>query len=172
MLKHLRTYRSTALTLAGLACFVAASPAKAELHSQSKELVVMEPHDFPEQAQELGNSRFLHADTAGNTYLYVEQQGGARLSVFKVTDPAAIQLVSSTPLTTTGPFDSFVHWMAMRNWFVFVMGKERPSWTCTGEASKPPHGSGACGSRPDHAARGNRLFRSQRAIQLRSSRTP
>jgi hypothetical protein len=65
----------------------------------------MEAHDLPEQAQVAGNSLFLHSDNAGNTCLYVEQQHGARLSVFDVTDPARIKLVVSTPLAAEGAFD-------------------------------------------------------------------
>jgi hypothetical protein len=65
----------------------------------------MESRDLPEQAQTPGNSLFLHSDNAGSTYLYVEQQLGARLSVFDVTDPARIKLVVSTPLATDGGFD-------------------------------------------------------------------
>src|SRR6202051_3159138 len=81
------------------------SPAEAEIHSRSKDLVVMEARDLPEQAQAPGNSLFLYSDNAGNTYLYVEQQEGARLSVFDVTDPARIKLVVSTPLAVGGTFD-------------------------------------------------------------------
>ena len=79
--------------------------AHAEIHSRSRELVVMEARDLPEQAQAPGNSLFLHSDNAGSTYLYVEQQQGARLSVFDVTDPARIKLVVSTPLAAEGAFD-------------------------------------------------------------------
>jgi hypothetical protein len=81
------------------------SAATAETHSRSKDLVVMEPTDLPEQAQTPGNSLFLHSDNAGSTYLYVEQQQGARLSAFDVTDPAHIKLVLSTPLAAEGAFD-------------------------------------------------------------------
>jgi hypothetical protein len=81
------------------------STAEAEIHSRSKDLVIMEAHDLPEQAQAPGNSLFLHSDNAGSTYLYVEQQQGARLSVFDVTDPARIKLVVSTPLAPEGAFD-------------------------------------------------------------------
>jgi hypothetical protein len=80
-------------------------PAEAEIHSRSKELVVMEARDLPEQAQAPGNSLFLHSDNAGSTYLYVEQNQGTRLSVFDVTDPARIKLVVSTPLAAEGAFD-------------------------------------------------------------------
>src|ERR1700730_13610403 len=88
-----------------VAAAVLTSTAGAEIHSRSKELVVMEPRDLPEQAQAPGNSLFLHSDNAGRPYLYVEQQQGARLSVFDVTDPARIKLVVSTPLAAEGAFD-------------------------------------------------------------------
>jgi hypothetical protein len=88
-----------------VAAAVLTSTAEAEIHSKSKELVVMEARDLPEQAQAPGNSLFLHSDNAGSMYLYVEQQQGARLSVFDVTDPARIKLVVSTPLAAEGAFD-------------------------------------------------------------------
>jgi hypothetical protein len=84
---------------------LSASPAEAEIHSKSKELVVTEARDLPEEAQTPGNSLFLHSDNAGSTYLYVEQHQGARLSIFDVTDPARIKLVVSTPLAAEGAFD-------------------------------------------------------------------
>jgi hypothetical protein len=92
---------SLVLTTAALATL----PAEAEIHSRTRDLVVMEARDLPEQAQAPGNSLFLHSDNAGRTYLYVEQQQGARLSVFDVTDPARIKLVVSAPLVSEGAFD-------------------------------------------------------------------
>jgi hypothetical protein len=59
-----------------VAAAVLTSTAEAEIHSRSKDLVVMEARDLPEQAQARGNSLFLHSDNAGSTYLYVEQQQG------------------------------------------------------------------------------------------------
>ena len=94
-----------AIGLAVAAAVLSASPAEAEIHSKSNNLVVMEARDLPEQAQTPGDSLFLHADNAGSTYLYVEQQDGGRLSVFDVTDPARIKLVVSTPLAAQGAFD-------------------------------------------------------------------
>jgi hypothetical protein len=78
---------------------------QAQIRSRSGELVVLEPRSLPEQAQLGGNSFFLHSDNAGSTYLYVEQQQGARLTVFEVTDPNRIRLVSTMALTVDGPFD-------------------------------------------------------------------
>src|SRR5277367_763172 len=94
-----------ALSLVVTAAVLPTSPAEAETHSKSNDVVVMEARDLPEQAQTPGNSLFLHSDNAGDTYLYVEQQQGARLSVFDVTDPARIRLVVSTPLAAQGAFD-------------------------------------------------------------------
>jgi hypothetical protein len=94
-----------ALGLVFTAVALTTLPAGAEIHSKSNDLVIMESRDLPEQAQTLGNSLFLHSDNAGRTYLYVEQQQGARLSVFDVTDPARIKLVVSTPLATQSAFD-------------------------------------------------------------------
>jgi hypothetical protein len=94
-----------ALGLVVAASILPISSAQAEIHSRSKQLVIMEAPDLPEQAQTPGNSLFLHSNSAGSTYLYIEQQRGARLSVFDVTDPAHIKLVVSTPLAAQGAFD-------------------------------------------------------------------
>jgi hypothetical protein len=109
-----------------VAAAVLTSTAEAEIHSMSKELVVMEARDLPEQAQTLGNSLFLHSDNAGRTYLYVEQQQGARLSVFNVTDPARIKLVVSTPLAAEGAFDLFVPSATMPNSCIFAAVRRKP----------------------------------------------
>ena len=97
--------RNLATTLITLTAFAAPLASQAQIRSKSGELVVMEPHSLPEQAQLDGNSFFLHSDDAGSTYLYVEQQEGKRLTVFDVTDPAHIKSVSSTQLSVVGPFD-------------------------------------------------------------------
>jgi hypothetical protein len=97
-----------AVSLVVAASILPTPSAEAEIHSRSKQLVVMEAPDLPEQAQLPGDSLFLHSDSAGSTYLYIEQQRGARLSIFDVTDPARIKLVVSTPLAAEGAFD-FVH---------------------------------------------------------------
>lgn len=93
------------LGVAAAALVVATIPTLAEVHSKSKELVVMEARDLPEQAQMKGNSLLLHSDSAGTTYLYVEQQQGTRLAVFDVTDPAHIKLAASATLPAEGVFD-------------------------------------------------------------------
>jgi hypothetical protein len=76
-----------------------------EIRSKSNELIVVQPRDLPEQAQMQGNSFFLYSNGEGNTYLYIEQQQGARLTTFDVTDPGKIKLVGSISLTAPGTFD-------------------------------------------------------------------
>lgn len=93
------------VTIAAAGYILSAASAQAQTYSRSKELVVLEPRNLPEAAQMKGNSLLLHCDNGGNTYLYIEQQQGARLSVFNVTDPARIKLVVSTQLPNDGPFD-------------------------------------------------------------------
>ena len=97
-----RTLTAGFLTLTALAAPLAGN---AQVRSQSGELVVLEPRNLPEQANLGGNSFFLHSNDAGSTYLYIEQQQGARLTVFEVTDPSHIKMISTTPLTVAGPFD-------------------------------------------------------------------
>jgi hypothetical protein len=100
-----QTIHRFATGLIALATLMAPLAGRAELHSKSKQIVVLLPKDLPEQAQLGGESLFLHSDNAGSTYLYLEQQAGARLTVFDVTDPARIKSVSSIPLEAEGSFD-------------------------------------------------------------------
>ena len=99
------TLKTLATAAFGFTALLAPLAAHAQLRSKSGEIVVMEPHSLPEEAQAGGNSFFLHADDAGSTYLYVEQAQGARLTVFNVTDPSHIKTVVSVPLSVSGPFD-------------------------------------------------------------------
>jgi hypothetical protein len=93
------------LSMTAAAALFLALPASAEIHSKTRELIVVQPKDLPEQAQMPGNSFFLYSDDHGSTYLYVEQQQGARLTVFDVTDPGKIKVVASAAMTGPGAFD-------------------------------------------------------------------
>ncbi len=100
-----QTINRFATVVIALATVITPLASHAELHSKSKEIVVLLPTDLPEQAQVGGEGLFLHSDNAGSTYLYLEQQEGARLTVLDVTDPAEIKAVSSVHLQTEGAFD-------------------------------------------------------------------
>jgi hypothetical protein len=78
---------------------------RAEIRSKSNSIIVVEPKDLPEQAQEVGNSFFLYSDDEDNTFLYIEQQQGARLTTFDVTDPSKIKFVASIKLDSPSTFD-------------------------------------------------------------------
>jgi hypothetical protein len=101
-MKHPNIQRTVITVTASL---ILAIQAHAEIHSKTNELIVVQPKDLPEQAQTPGNSFFLYSDSAGSTYLYVEQQQGARLTVFDVTNPSKIKFVASSPVNGPGAFD-------------------------------------------------------------------
>jgi hypothetical protein len=101
-MKHVNIVRTVITVTASL--FLAVQ-APAEIHSRTNELIVVQPKDLPEQAQMPGNSFFLYSDGAGFTYLYVEQQQGAQLTVFDVTNPSKIKFVASSPVNGPGAFD-------------------------------------------------------------------
>jgi hypothetical protein len=94
-----------ACAISALLALIGVSPIHAEVRSRSNEIIVLQPKDLPEAAQTPGNSAFLYSDNDGCTYLYIEQQQGARLTTFNVTDPSKIKFVSSTMLTLPGAFD-------------------------------------------------------------------
>lgn len=93
------------VVLAALLVLSGAAKLRGEIRSRSKDIIVLEPKDLPEQAQNGGNSFFLFSDDGGNTYLYVEQQQGARLATFDVTDPRKIKFVSSITVNSPTAFD-------------------------------------------------------------------
>jgi hypothetical protein len=67
--------------------------------------VLVPPSDLPVLAQQSGEAMLLHETVDGRTLLYVEQQQGARLAVFDVTNPAHIKGENSVQLDASGPFD-------------------------------------------------------------------
>lgn len=91
--------------LAAILAVAGTATLKAELRSKSNEIIVLQPTDLPEQAREGGNSLFLHSDSEGRMYLYIEQHEGARLTTLDVTDPGKIRFVSFLVLSSPAPFD-------------------------------------------------------------------
>jgi hypothetical protein len=67
--------------------------------------VLIPPAQLPVLARQSGEAMMLHETIDGRTLLYVEQQQGARLAVFDVTDPAHIKGENSVQLASPGPFD-------------------------------------------------------------------
>jgi hypothetical protein len=104
-MKAIFSERVATFAMSALLALTSVSPVNAEVRSKSNDIIVLQPTDLPEQAQTPGNSFFLYSDNDGSTYLYIEQQQGARLTTFNVTDPSKIKFVSSTTLTSPAPFD-------------------------------------------------------------------
>jgi hypothetical protein len=104
-MKATSSKRAGTFAMSTLLALISVSAVHAEVRSKSNDIIVLQPTDLPEQAQTPGNSFFLYSNNNGSTYLYIEQQHGARLTTFNVTDPSKIKFVSSTMLTSPAPFD-------------------------------------------------------------------
>ena len=104
-MKALFSARVATTAISALLALISVSPVHAEVRPKSNDIAVLQPTDLPEQAQTPGNSFFLYSDNDGSTYLYIEQEQGARLSTFNVTDPSKIKFVSSIMLALPGTFD-------------------------------------------------------------------
>jgi hypothetical protein len=81
-----------------------------QCHIDRSQGLVEQPADLPEIAQTPGQGLFLCQADDDEAYLYVEEQNGARLAVFDVTDPAKIKTATSVPVRTAGAFD-FVRYL-------------------------------------------------------------
>jgi len=68
-------------------------------------IILVRPADLPELAQQTGEAMLLHEASDGSTFLYIEQNHGARLAIFDVTDPGKIKEEGSVRLDAPGPFD-------------------------------------------------------------------
>jgi hypothetical protein len=90
---------ATAIVACGLAAAAAAHA------NSSDKIVLVPPTDLPALARQTGEAMFLHDTIDGRTLLYIEQNQGARLARFDVTDPVHIIDKGSVRLDASGPFD-------------------------------------------------------------------
>jgi hypothetical protein len=81
---------------------IAAAAARA---NSSDGLIMVPPTKLPASARQGGEGMFLHDTVDGRTLLYIEQDRGARLASFDVTDPVHIIDKGSVRLDAAGPFD-------------------------------------------------------------------
>lgn len=95
--------RATQLTVAAVAAFTLTGQAEAKSHANR--IIVERPAQLPELAQVPGQAMMLHPTGDGRTILYIEQNQGARLAIFDVTDPAHIKQVGSAEVDAAGAFD-------------------------------------------------------------------
>jgi hypothetical protein len=98
-----RIIRIAQLTLAAAAAFTLTASADAK--NRPNEIIVVRPSDLPEIARVPGEEMILHETGDGRTLLYVEQNHGARLAIFDVTDPAKVKQESAIQLDARGPFE-------------------------------------------------------------------
>lgn len=97
---------SAAITSFFFGSALLAGAARAEIVSNSKNIIIEEPASLPELAQRPGVAFYLNNESGdGNTYLYVEQHNGQRLVVFDVTDPGHVKMVRAVDLSVPAPFD-------------------------------------------------------------------
>ena len=96
--------RIVQLTLTAAAALTLAGNAEARNHPSSK-IILVRPADLPELARVPGQAMLLHATGDGRTHLYVEQNDGARLAVFDVTDAAHVKEEGATYVNAPGAFD-------------------------------------------------------------------
>jgi hypothetical protein len=96
--------RFALLTLTAAAALTLAGTAEARNHPSNK-IILVNPTNLPEPARQAGEAMLLDQSRNGRTLLYIEQDQGARLAVFDVTDPASIKAVASVQLEASGSFD-------------------------------------------------------------------
>lgn len=70
-----------------------------------KDVIVVPPSGLPELARQSGEAMLLSDTNDGRAMLYIEQEHGARLAVFDVTDPAHVKGEGSVELGGARPFD-------------------------------------------------------------------
>jgi hypothetical protein len=71
----------------------------------SNNLIVVPPTDLPQLARQTGEAMLLHETIDGRTLLYIEQNQGAQLAIFDVTDPGHVKGEGSVQIDAPGPFD-------------------------------------------------------------------
>ena len=112
-MKRTKSVRFGNIAMAAVMGLLLTLSVQAEIKSRSGNQIVEEPADLPEMARTPGQSLFLYKAADSEAYLYIEQQNGARLAVFDVTDPAKIKAVASVPINAPGAFD-FVRYLNSR----------------------------------------------------------
>jgi hypothetical protein len=96
--------RIAQLTLTAVAALTLAGNTEARNHPSSK-IILLRPADLPELARVPGQAMLLHATGDGRTHLYVEQNDGALLAIFDVTDAAHVKEEGSAYVDAPYAFD-------------------------------------------------------------------
>jgi hypothetical protein len=102
-LNRKRIIRIAQLTLAAAAAFTLT--ASVEAGNRPNKIIFVRPTELPELARVPGEAMLLHYTGDGKTYLCIEQNHGARLAIFDVTDPAHVKEEGSVEVNAPGSFD-------------------------------------------------------------------
>jgi hypothetical protein len=98
-----RITRIAQLALAAVAALTLTGDAEARNHPNK--IILVRPADLPELARVPGQAMLLHYTGDGKTHLYIEQNHGARLAIFDVSDPAHVKEEGSAQVDAPGTFD-------------------------------------------------------------------
>ena len=79
--------------------------AQAKRHSVPKDAVIVEVQTLPPAMQRPGDAIYIHPVDCEFTYLYLEQDGGKKLTILDVTQPSRIKLKGEVTLDSPAPFD-------------------------------------------------------------------
>ena len=90
------------LAVAVAACGTIAAPAA--FADSVGDLVLVPPAELPESARQPGEAMFLR-DVGADTFLYIEQDRGARITILDVADPSRIRNEGSVQLDAPAAFD-------------------------------------------------------------------
>lgn len=94
------------LRRAAMAVLVSGAAAATTVNANpSSNIVLVPPANLPASAQQAGEAMFLYGRFDGRALLHVEQNRGAGLATFDVTDPAHITGQGSVQLSASGSFD-------------------------------------------------------------------
>jgi hypothetical protein len=103
-MKRKKIVRIARVTLATAAALTLAGLAEAKSNSSNK-IILVRPAELPELARMPGQAMLLRETGDGRTILYIEQDHGARLAIFDVTDPAKIKEETAARVDAPGSFD-------------------------------------------------------------------
>jgi hypothetical protein len=98
-----RITRIAQLALAAVAALTLTGDAEARNHPNK--IILVRPADLPELARVPGQAMLLHYTGDGKTHLYIEQNHGARLAIFDVSDPTHVKEEGSAQVDAPGTFD-------------------------------------------------------------------
>jgi hypothetical protein len=88
-----------------VAVLTSTTVADAATNTHSPNLVVQSPLDTPVLRQKDAVAMYLHYTGNNNALLCVEAEGGSKLTVLDVTDPAKIERIAEVPIAGASTFD-------------------------------------------------------------------